>query len=67
MSGFDMSQAEEASERLALMVAQYYGALIRNGVPESVAAQLSAHYQQQMLQLGALMRHATQPQQRERP
>jgi hypothetical protein len=48
-----IEQAQESSERMALIVAQYYDALCRNGVPHEVAERLTLQYQDGILRMAA--------------
>lgn len=48
---FNLSQAQDGAERMALMVAQYYDTLIRQGMPQEVATQLAQGYQMALFQL----------------
>lgn len=47
----EIEQAQQLAEHVAIMVAQYYDALLRNRVPKAVAERLAMHYQEEYFKL----------------
>lgn len=47
----EIEKAQQLAEHVAIMVAQYYDALLRNRVPKAVAERLAMHYQEEYFKM----------------